>query len=77
MSARDWSGWALLAGALGAVAWVVFPLAPAALVAADLGRRRGGVAPRRRDRVGVIVGYVGGALGVCFGIGLVVHAVAF
>ncbi|HEV7720649.1 MAG TPA: DUF4339 domain-containing protein [Iamia sp.] len=57
------SGWAIIAGYLGLVAWLVFPLGPFAVITAELGRREIKHNPRRHGMGRVVVGYIGGAVG--------------
>ncbi|HMJ78817.1 MAG TPA: hypothetical protein VK507_22730 [Iamia sp.] len=57
------SGWAIIAGYLGLVGWLVFPLGPFAVITAELGRREIKQHPRRHGMGRVVVGYIGGAIG--------------
>lgn len=61
------SGWAIAAGYLGLIGWLIFPLAPAAVLCAELGRRE---IERNRAKHGmgrVVVGYLGGVIGLLVG----------
>lgn len=58
------SGWAIAAGYLGLVGWLLFPLAPVALICAELGRREIRSNEAKHGMGRVVVGYIGGALGL-------------
>ncbi|MCU1497560.1 MAG: hypothetical protein JWM47_1513 [Acidimicrobiales bacterium] len=57
------SGWAIAAGYLGLVGWLLWPLAPFALVTAEVGRRQIARDPSKHGMGRVITGYVGGIIG--------------
>lgn len=62
------SGWAIAAGYLGLIAWVIFPLGPFAIIAAELGRREISRDPHRHGIGRCTLGYVGGGIGIIIGI---------
>ena len=63
------SGWAIAAGYLGLVSWIIIPLAPFAILCAELGRREIAKNPKKHGMGRVVTGFVGGAIGMCFILG--------
>ena len=57
------SGWAIVAGYLGLVGWLIFPLGPFALLTAWLGHRAIRADPHAHGMGRVVLGYIGGAIG--------------
>lgn len=57
------SGWAIAAGYLGLVAWLIWPLGPFSIIAAELGRRQIAADPHKHGTGRVVLGYVGGVIG--------------
>ena len=61
------SGWAIAAGYLGLLGWLIFPLAPFALATAVLGHMEIANNPKRHGIGRVATGYVGGVIGLFVG----------
>jgi hypothetical protein len=57
------SGWAIIAGYLGLMGWLIVPLAPFALMTAELGRRQIAADPRKHGMGREIIGFIGRAIG--------------
>lgn len=57
------SGWAIAAGYLGLMGWLIWPLAPIALVTAELGRRQIRRDPSKHGMGRVTLGFIGGIIG--------------
>lgn len=61
------SGWAIAAGYLGLIGAVAFPLAPLALLCAELGRRSIEADSHKHGMGRVVIGYLGGVIGLLVG----------
>jgi hypothetical protein len=70
------SGWAIAAGYLGLVGWLIFPLAPFALITAELGRREIADDSHRHGMGRVALGYIGGTIGMVVMVFVIANALS-